>query len=279
MKVFRTIVITVLAFILSISFTLLTLLCVAENTLLAPSFALKTLEKSNYCTDIHDDLYTEFVSYGYACNIGEDYFDDFFENSLTEDFIYHDVEKHLVNLYSNPESEINTDNLSQAIKTTLKQYAVSRGYGSQTSIDEDVDKISEELSDIYKGYLSLPAASTISAMLTRIKSYVPYAFAGLIALVVVSFILILVSYKTKKISLMYLISSFIASFLMILAFPMYLRFSNFIGKINIMGKAVYSLVVTYTNSFLESVLIYSAIPLVISLFLLIIYFAKAKKES
>ncbi|MCR4594447.1 MAG: hypothetical protein K5761_05275 [Clostridiales bacterium] len=278
-EILRAVISILLAFLLSISFSLLMFAGVGKLTALSGDYIVNAVIKSGYGEKMQSDLKYHFVSWGAACNIGEDFFEDFFKNVLTPEYIENEAKNFLRDIYTNPKATINTDNLNSVLRTKLKEYAVKKGYGAQKTLDEDLARIADELCNMYKSYIRLPGASTINSMIKRAEKYINYAILGPAVAAIFCMLLLILFYKDKKKSLMYICSGFFASFLMLFACPLYLRSSNLIGKVNIGTKALYSLVVTYVNGIFEALIASSVIALAFAVFFLIIYIVKAKKAE
>ena len=277
--IIRAVISILLAFLLSVSFALLLCAGVAKLTALSDDYPAKVVVKSGYGEEMHKDLYEHFVSWGAACNIGEEFFEYFFENTFTPEFIENDAQNYLKEIYTNKEASVNTDELNSALRTGLKEYAVRQGFGAQATLDDDIGQITDELCTMYKSYVRIPGTSTITGMVKRADKYINYALVGLAGAAVVCLMILLLIYKDKRKSLMYICSGFFGAFLMLLACPAYIRATNLIGKVNITAKGLYSLIVTYANGILEAVIASSAIALICAVFFLIIYLVKAKKEA
>ncbi len=277
--IFKTVISILLAFLLSVSYALLLCAVAGKMTVLSGDYLKKAVAESGYGEEMHKDLYNHFVSWGAACNIGEEFFKDFFEKTFTPDFIENDAQNYLNEIYTNTEANVDTEELNSALRTALKEYAVKEGFGAQATLDDDVGQIADELCNMYKSYLRIPGTSTITGMVKRADKYINYALIGLLGAELICLLILFLFYKDKKKSLMYICSGFFGAFLMLLACPLYLRASNLIGKVNISAKALYSLIVTYVNGVLEAVIAASFIALICAVFFLIIYLVKAKKEA
>jgi hypothetical protein len=274
----RTVLSVILAFVLSLSLTVLSVAVVADTTVLSPEYTAKMLQKCGFGEALRDDLYTEFLSYGNACNIGDNFFDKFFNDTLSADFINSDAVTYVVEVYYDSKAAVDTARIEQALKPALYDYAIEMGYGDQPNLDEDLNLIVSELSSIYKAHIELPAVSTLNKMIMRANKLINIAIAAISAFILLCAVVILFSYKPKIEPFMYLTCSCAGAFLMTLVLPLYLRVTNIIGKVNITGKALYSFVVTYVNGVLNAVLISSAVMALLTLIFAVLFAIRVRKN-
>ena len=152
------------------------------------------------------------------------------------------------------------------------------GYENQPSLDDDLNLIVSELAVIYKGHFSMPSVGTIHNILARANKYYSVCILALGVFSVLCAAVIVFSYKPKIEPFMYLTCSFAGAFLMTLALPLYLRLANVVGKVNITGKAMYSLVVTYGNGVIDAVLAASAVMALLTVVFAILFKLRLKKD-
>ena len=275
----RTVLSVILAFVLSLSLTVLSVAVVADSTVLSSEYAAKSLQRGGFGSAVRDDLYTEFLSYGNACNIGDSFFEKFFNDTLSADFINSDAVVYIVEVYYDSKATVDTGRLEEALKPALYDYAVEMGYGDQPNLDDDLNLIVSELCSIYKAHIELPAVSTLNKMIMRANKYIDIAIIAIAAFILLCAVVLLFSYKPKIEPFMYLTCASAGAFLMTLALPLYLRVTNTIGKVNITGKAMYSFVVTFGNGVLNAFLIAAGALAILTAFFAILYALRIRKEK
>ena len=267
-----------LSFLLCISLVLISAAAVLRGTLFNESFIKKTLQKSGYGKQVQSELYTQFLSYGNACNIGDSFFEKFFKDTLTEEFIDNNTAKYFEDIYTSSKAKVDTSALEKALKPALYEYAVEMGYENEPTLDEDLDVIVGELAEIYAKFMALPKVSTINSVLTRYGKAVDIALVCLLAFAIVVSVIIFVSYKKKAEPIRYYIYALSGAFLMTLAFPLYVRFSGLVEKVNITSKSLYSLIVNYANDILYGFFICSAV-LAVGVAVYAVIYAKTVKRN
>lgn len=277
-KKVRSVVAVIFAFLLSLCIFALSVSCVAKLTALNPSYAKRILVKSGFGESKLKELRTELVSYANACNIGGDFFDAFFETTLTADFVEKDASDYYGDLYNNKKAKPDSSRLEKELKPALVTYARENGYNDE-NLDEDLNVIVSEMGEIYSNILSLPASSTVYSLISRLTKYVNLALIASAAGFAFFTLLLVFMFKPKVHTARHLIYAFSGAFLMLLVCPLCVRIANIIGKVNIVSKALYSFVVAFGNGVLNGVLIASAICLCITLALALIYKKLSKAEE
>ena len=278
-RTFRAAVCTLLSFILAVCLVLLSVLAVVKLTVLTPSFLVGSLEKSGYGTELRSELKNKLISYGNACNIGDDFFNKFFDETLTEEYILNDVSEYVIQMYSSSSPKVETEQLSSALKTALLSYAVERGYENDATLDEDLNVIVGEIDEIYSGYIAIPAASTINSVVSRFAGLINLALPVSAVFTLFVALVIFLSFRKKSNPVRYFIYASSAAFLMTTVLPLCVKLMGIIDKVNIVSKSIYSLVVTYANSVLNAFFICSAVLAVITVGLIVLYVTLKNNEE
>ena len=277
-KTVRSAAAVIIAFLLSVCIFGLSGLCVLKFTALNPSYAKGVLVKCSFGEKKLGELKTELVSYGNACNIGGDFFDGFFEKTLTAEFVENDASAYYSALYTDKNAKPDSSKLQEEIKPALAEYAKANGYDDE-NLDEDLNVIAGEMGEIYSNILSLPATSTIFSLLSRLTRYVNCGLAAAAGGTVLLMLMLVLMFKPKVHSVRHLVYAFSGAFLMLLVCPLYVRIANLIGKVNIVSKALYSFTVSFGSGILDALIISSAVCLVIAVALAAVYMKLSKSEE
>jgi hypothetical protein len=264
---------------MSMCIVCLCVLGVAKFTALNSSYAKHIIAKSGFGEKKSAELKTELVSYGNACNIGGDFFDEFFEKTLTPSFIENDVKAYYETLYYDRDAKIDTAQLELLLKESLLKYAEDKGYADEETLEEDIDLIAGEMGEIYSGVLSLPSVSTVTSLIIKLNRYCVLGLTAVTAVFFLTAFMILFMFKPKVYSVRYLIYAFSGAFLMLMALPLYLRVTNLIGKVNIVSKALYSFVDSFGNGVLDGIIISSCVCALITAVLVFAYIRLSKKAE
>ncbi|MGN0571054.1 MAG: hypothetical protein ACI4K9_02605 [Candidatus Fimenecus sp.] len=274
----RSVICTLLAFILSLSVTL-TLACVAlALSALNPAFAVKTAARSQYSEHLAAELKEECISYGNACNINESFFDAVFLNDITPARIDADTETVLREFYDGEvQDAVNTEDLHDLLLMRLTDYAVAQGFAVEPTDDnamyQNLSTIADELCDIYNAYVSvfsMPVFKTASRMLAAYRPYAWYGAGAGAVLFALSAVLLRLYYQKKKNYLRFFIYGFSASALMLAVAPaaaLLLRIGN---QINIASAALYDLATGMINGTLTVVLLSALVPALITVLLVFV---------
>ena len=278
-KKIRSAVAVIIAFLMSICIVGSCVIGVAELTALNPSFAKTTLTKSGFGEKKSGELKTELVSYGNACNIGGDFFDEFFEKTLTPSFIEDEAQAYYEAVYTDPKAKIDASHIESMLKPALIEYAGKMGYAGEETLEEDVNLIAGEMGEIYSGVMSLPSVSTITSLVLKISRYCKMGLIAALCGTAFTALMLLLMFKPKVYSVRYLIYAFSGAFLMLLVVPLYLRITNLIGKVNIVSKALYSFIVSFGNGVLDCLIASAVVCLIITVILAVIHSLLSKRAE
>lgn len=273
-KKVRSVVAVILAFLLSVCIFALSVICVTRFTALNPSYAKRTIKNCSYGEKTVSELRVELESYGNACNIGGDFFDDFFKATLTADFVENDALRYYEELYTNRKAKPDSSELEKALKPALVTYAEQNGYNDK-NLDEDLNVIVGEMGEIYSSVLSLPSTATVYKLIARMTKYINLALIAAAAGTVFLALFLVLMFKPKVHSVRHLVYAFSGAFLMLLIAPLYVRIANIIGKVNIISKPLYAFIVAFGNGVLNGIIISAFVCLVIA----VAFFAAYKKLS
>lgn len=274
----RSVICTVLSFLLSL-FVTLSVACAALGlTALNPNFAVKTAVRSQYSEHLATELKEEFVSYGNACNIDETFFDAVFTNTVTPAKIDADTETVLREFYAGEvKDSVHTDELRDALLSDLCKYAQDKGYAvEQTEGNEMYDNlvtISEELCGIYNAYVSVFSMSVFKTASRMLATYRPYAWYGAAAgavLFSITAVLLRLYYQKKKNYLRFFIYGFSSSALMLAVGPAVALCMRIGNNINIASASLYDFATGMLNGVLLAVLLSALVPALITVLLVFV---------
>ncbi|MGN0519167.1 MAG: hypothetical protein ACI4LB_00355 [Candidatus Fimenecus sp.] len=274
----RSVICTLLAFILSLSVTLTVACATLGITALNPAFAVKTVARSQYSERLAEELQEEFISYGNACNINESFFEVVFLNDITPARIDADTETVLREFYAGEvQDTVNTEDLHDALLNRLTDYAVEQGFAveptDENELYQNLSVIADELCDIYNAYVSVFSMSVFKTASRMLATYRPYAWYGAGAgavLFVISAVLLRLYYQKKKNYLRFFIYGFSASALMLAVAPaaaLILRIGN---QINIASASLYSLATGMMNGTLAAILLSALVPTLVTVLLVLV---------
>ena len=132
----RSVICTLLAFILSLSVTLTLACATLALSALNPDFAVRVVARSQYSEHLAAELKEEFISYGNACNIDEVFFDAVFQNEIAPARIDADTETVLREFYAGEvQDAVDIADLHDALLNRLTEYAIGKGFAVEPSDD------------------------------------------------------------------------------------------------------------------------------------------------
>lgn len=271
----RSVICTLLAFLLALSVTL-TLICASlALSALNPDFAVKIAARSQYSEHLAAELKEEFISYGNACNIDESFFDAVFSDDITPAQIDADTQTVLREFYAGEVRDaVHTEDLQNALVLRLTDYAVGKGFAVETTAEnelyQNLSTIADELCDIYNAYVSVFSLSVFKTASRMLATYRPYAWYGACAgavLFVISAVLLRLYYQKRKNFLRFFIYGFSASALMLAVAPAAALLMRIGNQINIASASLYDLATGMINGTLVAVLISAVVPAAITVLL------------
>lgn len=274
-KRMRSVICTLLSFILALSITLTVACATLGLTALNPTFAVTIAAHSKYSEHLAAELKEEYIAYGNACNIDESFFDTVFAEDITPARIDADTETVLREFYDGAvQDTVNTEDLQKRLCARLITYAREKGFAVEEAegneIHQNLSTIAKELCAIYNAYVSVFSMSvfkTASRMLATYRPYVWYGTGAGALLFVMSTVLLRLYYQKKKNFLRFFIYGFSASALMLAVAPavaLLLRVGN---QINIASASLYDLATGLINGTLTAVLLSAIIPALITVLL------------
>lgn len=282
-KTLRSILCGLLAFFISLSLTLISVLTVVKLTVLNPDYIVSVMHKSEYSSHLHQELKNEFISYGAACNIGEDFFDKAFEEAVTVEQIDSDTEKSLRDFYENQvETEPDYTLIKDKLFQQLKSYASEKGYALDSNTIGNLDVISGEMSELYDTYVGTFTSSyfkTAADLLSRFAPVFTYALIGLGVFTLLAAVVIFFSFGKLKNRLRYIIYATSGATLMLLAGPAAALIMKVGNRVSIANASLYGLVSGFINNFFAALLIACAVMAVITVILHIIRIKASGKKK
>lgn len=279
-KRFRSVICTLLSFLIALSLTLISLLCVVRLTLMNPRFMSYIIDKSGYAQEIHKELKEEFISYGSACNIDESFFDKAFESVVTEQMITDSISDGISGFYSNSVEKVSTDELEGKLLSELRVYAEEKGFRLDEELDESLKNMCGEMGDIYRVYVGMFNSSyfkTASDMLARYMPLFNWALIGLSVFALLAVFIIRLFYARAKNYLRHYIYATAGSTLMLAVAPAAALIMKIGSKVGVANASLYGFVSGVINSFLIAVLISAAVMAVVTVILSAIRYAAIKR--
>ena len=217
---------------------------VFKFTVLSSSFLVGVEKRSDYAEALHSELKEQFVSYGSAGNVDENFFDSVFENIITPDRIDEDTKAVIIDFYNGEvKDSIDTSDIQSELETRLLEYAAEKGFAVDDELKNNIKDMAVQFGDLYNSYVSLFSNSYFKSAGNMLKRYNPYAdYAAIIAvtLSLIAGLVLRMSYKKRKNVYRYYIYAFSGTALMLLAAPLAAIIGGVGTRINIGTKSLYS---------------------------------------
>ncbi len=241
----RSIVMTLLSFMLSLLLAAFCAVGVLRVTALSPAYAAKAVERSDFGEIELARVREHFISYGLASNVEESFFVSFFAKNITAQVIEGDMGKSVRALYSG--EDISAEKyFYDALYTALMEYAKSNDMDIEDKeIVAGIKEFTSDLLEVYRGYVTFPYADNISPLIKPIIKYTLPVFGVFLVLAAVCAVVILMSYKRRTAPFSYIGSAFGGAGLMLTVLPFIILAGGFIKKFSLTDEAMRSFFVKF----------------------------------
>lgn len=267
----KSVIYTLLAFIMSVLMFLLSFAITLQATILNPDFLLDNMNSTNYFVEKHQEVVQKLTDLGNASGLDESFFDDL----LSSVEIYDDTEIYFEEYYSGKSTVVDTTKFRQNFNSALDKYIEKNNI-------QDVDSDSREYlvknaSRIYVSSVEVPFFSNASTYILALKKVMPFVIAGLCVMIAAIVLVIVFTNSWKHRALKYLCYATSGATLTVGIIPTLVFISGKIQQINISSRALYTVFVQSANSVMISLSIVAAAFLIISLTLFFVHMNMRKK--
>lgn len=267
----KSVIYTLLAFIMSVLMFLLSFAITLQATILNPDFLLDNMNSTNYFVEKHQEIVQKLTDLGNASGLDESFFDDL----LSSVEIYDDTEIYFEEYYSGKSTVVDTTKFRQNFNNALDKYIEKNNI-------QDVDSDSREYlvknaSRIYVSSVEVPFFSNASTYILALKKVMPFIISGLCVMIAAIVLIIVFTNSWKHRALKYLCYATSGATLTVGIIPAFVFISGKIQQINISSRALYTVFVQSANSVMISLSIVAAAFLIISLTLFFVHMNMRKK--
>lgn len=258
-----------------VSFILASLICLGLffTALLAdllvfskPSFILSCAEKSNYTEYAVSQITEELNDLAVPSGLPEDFFTGKIDKDAFAKLFYSCTE----NLASgNKDYSLSVDEFKTDVYNRVAEYSKNEVGDFSSEVEKDIERFSEECSNIYLSYINPSLTSYLFELLNTANKYVIIA---LIVAVVFTLAVGVFLFKVNKIGsfLKYCFTSLLGAALTLGVIPAYLVITKEISKISISSKSLFAITTTLAEQFLWLMIISAIIFTIIAIIVIII---------
>lgn len=234
------------SFFMTLSLFSSSILIVLHNTVFNYKFAVKAITASGYYTRIAKEIENEFTSLGSASGFDS----NIFENIIPKKTLENDVNKYILDVYSNTPPKVDTSELVSSLDSTFMDYANAKGITVTDETKKAIQTLEKNCAEVYSNYIGFMFAEQVSTYLYKFNKVCIVMLSVLtIFTLVLGSVLFLIN-KWKHIAIRNYIYSISACILMLLPIPIAGFASHKIEKIGITAKSIYDFVVLYANNVL-----------------------------
>ncbi len=251
----RSVVVTLLSFMLSLLIACACAVGVLRVTVLDPAYAAKAVERSDFGPLELQRVREHFISYGLASNVEESFFTTFFAKNMTAEIIEGDMELSVRALYSG-EDIIDEPYFYNVLYSSLTAYAKTRNMNTDDpEIDAGIKEFTTDLIELYRGYVTFPYADSISPLVRQVTDYVLPALAVFLVLAAACAVVIWMSYKRRTAPVSYIGSAFGGAGLMLVVMPLIILIGGLINKFTLTDEALRSFFIEFMTGSIVCLLI------------------------
>ena len=255
------------SFLITLSLFSSSILIVLNNTVFNYKFALKNITASGYYTRLAKEIENEFTSLGSASGFDS----DIFENIIPKKTLENDVNKYIMDVYSNTEPKVDTSDLVSSLDSTFMNYANAKGITITDETQKAIQELERNCAAVYSDYIGFMFAGQVSTYLYKFhKVCIVLLSVFAIFISILGIILFLIN-RWKHIAIRNCIYSISACILMLLPIPIAGFASHKIEKIGITAKSIYDFVGLYTNNVLYNFIYIILLWLIIMCALIFLY--------
>ena len=281
-KRFRSVMCTVLAFLLALSMTLIGILCVAKLTVMNPNYLIRIYRASDYAKEIHSELKEELISYGSACNVDASFFDGVFDTIITEQLIEDYTANSVTDLYNGTEKVSDLSELDAKLFEALKVYAVDKGFEIDNTLEDNLKNMSSEMCGIFDTCAGMFKTSYFKSAMNTARRYMPlfkWAIIGLSVFALLSVVEIRMFFAKAKNYLRYYIYASSGATLMLAVAPAAALIMKIGSRINFANASLYGLASGFINGIFVAMLYAAVVAAAITVLLIILRSVAVKKEQ
>ena len=272
-KIVRSAVEGILAFIISVVLFALSYCIVFQATFLNPDFIMESMNASNYYTDKKEEVVQNLTDLGYASGVDEKFFEDF----ITEIRLSDDTKDYLTEYYEGKRTGFDTTAFKTDMLEGLKKYAKDKELGEIN--EKNVQYLVDKAATVYRNSIEIPLYSKIAGVVNKLGVFMPIVILSMVGVVLIIAAVLFLTNKWKHRAVKLYFCSFAGAFLSSIILPAVMLISNYIKNINLESRALYNVVVDCVNNFFNAVLICSVLYLLLAALMLLLYSSMKKKAS
>lgn len=267
----KSVIYTLLAFIMSVLMFLLSFAITLQVTILSPDFLLDNMNSTNYFVEKHQEIVQKLTDLGNAGGLDKSFFDDL----LNPVEIYDDTEIYLEEYYLGKSTVVDTTEFRQNFNNALDKYIEENNIQNVDS--ESREYLVKNASGIYRSSVEVPFFSSASTYILALAKIMPFVIAGLCVMIAAIVLIIVFTNSWRHRALKYICYATSGATLTVGVIPAFVFMSGKIQQINISSRALYTVFVQCANSVMISLLLVAAVLLIISLTLFFTHMNIRKK--
>lgn len=260
-----------LSFLIALSSFVAILSFALSRTVCDPNFMVKVLTKHHYYDSIFEEYCDSVESLAIPAGIDE----GVFSGVVKKQEFCDSINKILFSAYSDQASyagdAFDYEVIYNRFYSAMTEFAENKGIDVNDELAEGLDNVSTLCASTCRTYCTLPFIDTIGGYASEYSKY--FSLASLLATVFSVFLIVIlcISKKWRRISLLLASISAMTDGLMLAIAPAVILVSGKIKHLQINLKSLYLFAVGYSEDLLQSIFISGIILIVVSIVLFVIY--------
>ena len=256
----------ILAFLLSVVLFLILLIGCIHTTLFSEHYALKTMEKSGYYTQLQEEISNEIIALGAAGGVEEDLLDSSLYVNLQRD-----CENKVRRSFSGSNADIDTSEFRTLITERVNQAAERKNVYITEEVQNAMDRLIDACVSVYDTKINLLFFTVMAPAIEKVDRYLYIGEAFLVIMALLIALLMSLSQRYKHRAYRTYIYALSGTFLMLGAIPIYMYASKLIERVYITTKSFYDFIVLWLNGVVMRFVILDLIILIVMGILVYLY--------
>ncbi len=259
----RSVWFSILSFVLSFVFFLLSICAVLQFTLLNAEFIYGGMNSTSYFLDKRDEVTKSLINLGNASGFDK----EFFDGLVNELMVNEDTHAYLKSYYAGEKRNLDTTNFKNVLNEAIEKHIEENNI---TNINrENVDYFVNKAALIYRDSLEIPLFAELYVYIKAVAKAMPFVTIGLVVFAAIICLVFVFANKWKHRALKYICYATSGAFLSVGLIPSVILISGKIGQINLTSRALYDLFVLVANQICITLLVCALLFLVVSVVLYI----------
>lgn len=279
----RTVICTIVSFLLSLAFVGLTVLCVIQWSCFSRNSFYKNMSYNHYYENVQKDITAnaEALTIPIGLSLAV------LEESIPDNAVYKDVNGYIDASFEGRTYVPNTTEMETRLEQNVRDYLTTEGITPTVEQEANLEGYITSVTKIYTDAVKMPLISVFMQARTIYNKIFPIGIAACGIFILVCLFLIIRMHHWFHRALRYVAYSTLATMLMTAIVPLVLLDSGFYKKIHLAPEYFYNFAMSYISNIFETFLYLSVTWAIISGIIMVfiqiikrsrVYYKKSRKK-